>query len=352
MLVWVNVHGGFLIGFALLGIYWAGAAWRWFRLGESKLDRFLQKLRARERVKSLTIVGFVALVATFANPYGWKLHVHIYQYLSNHFLMDHIDEFQSPNFHLVAQKCFAVLLLITLVALAARGRKLRLSEGLIVLFAVYAGLYASRDLPVSSLLLVLIAGPLLSEAAEILADRSGLSSHGMSRLAARAVAFSQRMGAIESNLRGYLWPLAAVAVSCFVVFNGGNVGSHKLIDAHFDERRFPVEAVNYLQRSGVKEPLLSPDSWGGYIIYRLYPQVLMVVDDRHDLYGEDFLKSYLKMVNAEPGWQDFLREYHVHHVLFPKGTPLANLLAETPGWRLTYEDDVAVSFEKPAAAGR
>ena len=57
------------------------------------------------------------------NPYGWKLHVHIYRYLSNRFLMDHIDEFQSPNFHGVAQKCFAGLLLLTLVALALKRRE-------------------------------------------------------------------------------------------------------------------------------------------------------------------------------------------------------------------------------------
>jgi hypothetical protein len=31
MLVWVNVHGGFLVGFVLLGIFLFGAAWTWFK---------------------------------------------------------------------------------------------------------------------------------------------------------------------------------------------------------------------------------------------------------------------------------------------------------------------------------
>src|SRR5580700_6485829 len=31
MLVWVNVHGGFLVGFALLAIYWCSAAWQWLK---------------------------------------------------------------------------------------------------------------------------------------------------------------------------------------------------------------------------------------------------------------------------------------------------------------------------------
>src|SRR5258708_27759114 len=97
--------------------------------------------------------------------------------------MDHIDEFQSPNFDGAAQRCFAVLLLIALVALVARARELRLSEGLIVLFAVYAGLYASRNIPVSSLLLVLICGPLLSEAWKRVTPRGFLNNLWRTRTA-------------------------------------------------------------------------------------------------------------------------------------------------------------------------
>ena len=145
MLVWVNVHGGFLLGFVLLGIYWLSAAWQWFRLKEDRFEDVLQKIRAGKRTRDLAVIGILSALATLANPYGWRLHVHISRYLSNRFLMDHIDEFQSPNFHGVAQRCFAVLLLLTFVALAAKRREageFRASEVLVVMFAVYSGLYA------------------------------------------------------------------------------------------------------------------------------------------------------------------------------------------------------------------
>ena len=161
MVVWVNVHGGFLVGFALLGIYWVGAVWQWFKLREDRFNDALQKIRIGRRVRNLTIAGIVSAAATFVNPYGFQLHVHIYRYLSNRFLMDHIDEFQSPNFHYVAQKCFAVLLLLTLGALVVGRREIGASQGLVVLFAVYSGLYASRNIPVSSLLLILVIGPVV-----------------------------------------------------------------------------------------------------------------------------------------------------------------------------------------------
>ena len=338
MLVWVNVHGGFLLGFALLAIYWIGAAWQCLKLKEDRFDDVLRKIRAGRRLRVLTLTGILSALATLVNPYGRQLHVHIYRYLSNRFLMDHIDEFQSPNFHYVAQKCFAGLLLLTLVALAAKRREVGVTHSLVVLFAVYSGLYASRNIPVSALLLILVIGPWLSQAMERLGDRSP----GTQRFA--STRFLQRMESIEVSLRGHLWPVAAIALSCWVVAHGGKLGATPLMDAHFDAKRFPSGAVNYLEKQMIQGPLVSPDYWGGYLIYRLYPRVRMVVDDRHDFYGEEFLKSYLKMVHVEPGWQNFLEQHEARVVLVPKNSALANILAETGGWRATYGDDVAVAF--------
>jgi hypothetical protein len=158
--------------------------------------------------------------------------------------------------------------------------------------------------------------------------------------------FLQRMEAIEVGLRGHLWPIALVVLTCWIAAHDGKQGRKPLMDAHFDAKRFPVAAVSYLETQGVAGPLVSPDYWGGYLIYRLYPRVRMVVDDRHDFYGEEFLKSYLKMVHVEPGWEDFLRQHQAHCVVVPKDSPLANILGETVGWLAVYSDDVAVAFEK------
>lgn len=359
MLVWVNLHGGWLIGFVLLAIYWISAAWAWFRAGNDKLEDVLLQLRAGQRTMQLTLVALAAGVATLANPYGLRLHVHIYHYLSNRFLMDHIDEFQSPNFHGVAQRCFAGLLLIALVALGTKARRVRLSEVLVALFAVYAGLFASRNIPVSSLLLVIVVGPLLSEAVLHIRwprmlgrGRAELRSAGPFGFAqgeqprAAVPTFSGRMREVELSLRWHFWPVVAVALTCWIAMHGGHLGSKPVMNAHFDVVRFPVDAVSSIERSGSREPVLSPDYWGGYLIYRLHPAVLVVADDRHDLYGEEFFKSYLKMVHLQPGWDDLPRALGVRRILMPKGSPLANILTEHAGWRIVYRDDVAVLFEK------
>jgi hypothetical protein len=321
----VNVHGGFLVGFVLLGIFFLGAAWTWFRVKEGRIEEALQKIAAGKRARRLVAVGLLSVAASLMNPYGWKLYGHVYSYLSNRFLMDHIDEFQSPNFHGIAQKCFLVLLLITVAVLAARGRELRMSEGLTVLFAVYAGLYASRNIPVSSILLVMVVGP-------------RLPAPGIAR------GFFQRMAAVEVRLRGHAWPVVALVVTLMIAVNGGRVGANVLMDAHFDPKRMPVEAVNFLEQHEVKGPVLTPDYWGGYLIYRLYPKSLVVVDDRHDLYGEEFFKSYLKLIRGERGWEEFLRGHEASWALLPRDSVLASLLAVTQGWKQIYADDVAIGF--------
>jgi hypothetical protein len=286
------------------------------------------------------------------NPYGWKLHAHIYHYLSNRFLMDHIEEFQSPNFHGVAQKCFAVLLLLTLAAVALTKRKdgsWIVSEVLIILFAVYSGLYASRNLPVSALLLILVMGPRLTNALESLYekfDRKRLAAQGSPLQAQKP--FLSRMQSIDSALQGHLWPLAASLFILWIVFQGGKFGATTVMNAHFDAKRLPIAAVDLLKAQGVTAPVFAPDSWGGYLIYRLYPQIKVVVDDRHDFYGEDFLKDYLKTMHIEPDWKEFLSAHDVRVIVVPKGSALASILRETPSWRPVYADDVASVFEPSA----
>lgn len=333
--VWVNWHGGFLVGFVLQGIYLIAACAR-------KLNGSPDGSDALSRTRALLMTGVLMLVATFANPYGYKLHVHIYRYLSDRFLMDHIDEFLSPNFHGLPQKCFAVLLLLTIVGVAVGRTRLRTSQLLVTCFAVYTGLYASRNIPVSSMLLVLIMAPVLSTAAGEWVGNSAMVRRGL----ARWQDFGVRMKATESRLHGHAWAILVVVLGAWICFHQGRLGSRTLMNASFDGTRFPVQAVDFLARNHVREPVFCPDSWGGYLIYRLYPRTRVVVDDRHDLYGADFLKEYLKIMRGEDQWDRVLGEMHANWVLVPKASALANLLGEAPAWRNVYRDETAALFQR------
>jgi hypothetical protein len=71
----------------------------------------------------------------------------------------------------------------------------------------------------------------------------------------------------------------------------------------------------------------------------------VVVDDRHDLYGEAFLRSYLKIIHAEPGWQQALADRHITWVLIPANSTLASGLDGRPEWTSVYRDDTAGLYQ-------
>ncbi|MGA9529952.1 MAG: hypothetical protein WBS24_17700 [Terriglobales bacterium] len=340
-LLWVNLHGEWVLGFALLAIYIFSAiveSWR-------SQDPFAA-LTAAKRARSMGWAGAASALATFANPYGWRLHEHIVRYLTDRYLMDRISEFRSPNFHYWPARCFGVILVLTVFAFASHRKDVRISHILVALLATYIGLLSSRNLPISSMLLVLIIGPMLWGSFVVLAETPGAWGW-VRRRAAGMDSFSSRMSAQELHLRGHLWPVLSAIGALLVCLQGGWFGSRHVIHAQFEPKWVPVAAVDFLGNEPSTEPIFSRDSWGGYLIYRLYPKRLVVVDDRHDLYGSNRIRQLLVLMQGEPEWRRALDKLRVRTVLLPAGSTLANLLRELPQeWSVVYEDKLAVVFEK------
>jgi hypothetical protein len=339
MLVWVNLHGGFLVGLALIALYLVAAVFQAAVSGDGDA-----KAGAVRRVKTLAAVGVVCALVTFANPYGYRLHEHIYRYLTDRFLMDHIDEFLSPNFHGIAQKFFALIILLTIATAAIASKKIRLSELLVVAFAVYSGLYAARNIPVASLLLVMVIGPHLGAAIRSVSLEAKLSAIGKRWLDTFAD-FERRMGRLEGGVHGHWLPVAAILLGIWACLHAGRLGATPVMNASFDAKRFPVQAVEWLEQQGVSGPVFCPDAWGGYVIYSAYPRLQTVVDDRHDFYGSEYLKHYLKIIRVEPGWDEALAGERLWWVLLPKESAAATLLRQVPVWGVVYSDETAVVFE-------
>jgi hypothetical protein len=102
--LWANLHGGFAAWLATLAILPLA----------SGADRNWPAVR---RYAGLTAA---CALATVANPYGWQLHVHIATYLRSSWIMDHVQEFQSPRIRDESMLVFAALLLAG-VALSSRA---------------------------------------------------------------------------------------------------------------------------------------------------------------------------------------------------------------------------------------
>jgi hypothetical protein len=341
MVLWVNVHGGFLLGLALTWIYLAGAAWDGLFAPDAE-----GRSQARRRAGRLGATWLASAAATLVNPYGWALWQHIWRYLTNRYLMDHIQEFLSPNFHGAAEKSFAFILLATLGTLACNRRKISAATLLTILLAVYMGLYAARNIPIAAILLTVTVAPLLG--ASLQGKAHSQQPYRWQRLLARVDSFSAHMADMDLRLAGKVWPALAIALGLWIAVHGGRLGARRVMAAEFDPAKFPAGATSFLASHRIRQQVFNPDSWGGHLIYRLYPEYRVFMDDRHDFYGEQFVKDYVKVRGVEPGWQEILERWRVNWVLIKPGSTLANALKQMPGWRLAYEDKTATLFERVA----
>jgi len=68
MILWANLHGGYIIGIVLIGIYWLDGAYSRFT-AKFPSDR----ASATEKFKKLFIVMVACAISAMINPIGYKI---------------------------------------------------------------------------------------------------------------------------------------------------------------------------------------------------------------------------------------------------------------------------------------
>jgi hypothetical protein len=88
------------------------------------------------------------------------------------------------------------------------------------------------------------------------------------------------------------------------------------------------------------KPVLNEYGFGGLLIFS---GVRPFIDGRADLYGDQFMETYLSVVHAKGDMlDDVLCRYGIDWTMFGPDTVVSALMDRTPGWRRLYADKVAV----------
>ncbi len=141
-LLWTNLHGGFFVVFLVLLCH----------IGHAAVNAVIE----RDPVARAAFVGslrpwlltFAACFAvTFINPYGWQLHRHVVEYISDPYQLQHITEFQSMNFHAPVVVYFEPLMLLSIVVALWDARHRRFADVFLSLGWLHLALIAQRNLP-------------------------------------------------------------------------------------------------------------------------------------------------------------------------------------------------------------
>ena len=91
-------------------------------------------------------------------PYTYHLHVHIWEYLTDSFQREHIQEMMPINFQNPAARYFEILLLVGGGACFWHLRRKRFTECLLLVLFAHIGLIASRNIPIFGI----VAAPVLA----------------------------------------------------------------------------------------------------------------------------------------------------------------------------------------------
>jgi hypothetical protein len=151
---------------------------------------------------------------------------------------------------------------------------------------------------------------------------------------------------VSLQLRGFVFPVLATMLIGIALTSGVRFDPAQKGNQH-DAAKFPVEAVNWLKENPQQGNMFNEFIWGGYLLYRLWPEQSIYMDGTTDFYGEAFTREYASVISMQDGWQDTIKKYDVSWAILPSGRPLIQALESELGWQIIYQDTTATIIRSP-----
>jgi hypothetical protein len=302
--LWANLHGGFVLGLALIGPIGLEALWS----SEAK-DRVALAVR-------WGLFGLAAVAACCCTPYGWDTLLGAAKILSLGKLLTMIWEWMPTNF---GTWTFFEYSLLGLIGLGFyRGLTLSVPRIILLLGLTDMALAHARNIEIFAFIAPLVL-------AKPFAEQLGTLLTGATPVR-------------EGQPRSHVVMLAALTITV-----AGWVSTKAFVVNHpfsFLELQRPVAAVDALQKRHAQR-IFSTSPFGGYLLSR---DIKTFIDGRAELYGEQFVVDYFDAVTAKDvdTLLHLLDKYQIDATLLTPTLPATKVLDHIAGWKRLYADDIAV----------
>jgi hypothetical protein len=319
MVAWANFHGGFVIAFLFLGIAFLVELLRWLA------DR--SKIQSRVRAGRIALISLASAITGLLNPHGFSLYAYSWRTQTSAVQQAFIREWQSPDFHSWEMRGFEAMVILLLIGLALRRARPTVFSVVVAVVGLLLALQSVRHIAI----FVATATPLLAWTwSPTLTDVGARLSRVFSRMRP------------ERLLGAAAGVVAVITVVVLVVLR--SLLAHQ---AASTVDNYPSGAADYLDaHAAVGTHMFSDYAWGGYMIYRFYPQPSrrVFLFGEADLMGDTIMNEYVDVVGLHGDWLDILNRHNVDYVVFEPDMPLTSALATQPNWHLVYSDAVAVIY--------
>ena len=305
MVLWANLHGGFLLGFLIIGIFGGVALLR----------------RDWVNFKIYSLVGASCFAATFINPLGWHIYVGVATTLG-HFVQAYITEWWSFFGNIAVPGSIpGIIYILIFIAFELHYRtSCRLESRLLSWLFLSLGLYQYRYMPFFF----------------------------MFSTVPMALHFDRLLPKQSFNFKIDRTLLAAGIVGmCALPF------AYMKIDPVIElPQMLSEQDVTYLQTHFPNARVLNHWNNGGILIFRTRGAIPVFVDGRAaTAFPDDLLHDYFKLVQLEineTDWDTVLKKYQIDTVLWVKAhEELRRFLVERRGWKEAYAGEYTSIYVKP-----
>ena len=323
--VWANLHGGFIMGIAALGIYAACCGFQEVASG-----------RGLRRALGLSAVTVAGALATLATPYGLGNWYAIAHALANPYTRIAVADWQ-PLLRAIARSLHenpagAIYDLAPLAMMAALATAWLLAREtsdlpLVAIAAVMsvAALLSQRNVPIAA---IAIAVPLARHVALAMAAGRSHDHAAQSESPRPRVRLANQL------------VLAAIAIAMLA---GTNFFSGRLAAT----APYPAGALAFMKEHSLTGKVLNNFLWGEYLIWHLPPESKVFVDGRYDtVYPESVLRQFMLFHFDKPGGADILEQWPHDFVLIAPDSGSNRIMKARAGWKLIYRDDSAMLYAR------
>jgi len=312
--LWANLHGQFLMGLLLLGLYVAAEGTE-FLLRISGVDSIPPPSHSLAKV--LAIAG-LSVVATLFTPYLFNLYPSALETTYSKVLFDDFQEMQAMAFRRPQDFVLMLLVMAAFLALGRQRSRDLFKIGAMVIFTMFA-FRVQRDLWCAVL-----------PAIAVIAD---------------AVADCQSEPKRQKSEQLSKWEKPLVAVLVLVVFLVAilRLASNPVL-LNRTSRAFPVKACDYIRANQLPGPLFNTYYWGGFLMWYL-PEYPVSIDGRLNLYGAEINERYFKVTGGNQRFETEPSFVGARIILLERNSAMIKALTTLPAlrdqFRVAYQDDVA-----------
>lgn len=329
-LVWANFHGGFLSGFAVIGIFIVGEAMRRVLAGPRPAKTL--HLTNWQELLRLGLIGIGGgFLATLINPYGWNIYREIYDTFSQPDILNRIAEWLPVSLQSVGSHNAIILGILLITLILINKFNFDFTKLALAITFFFFGVSSWRHLP----LFALVSLPLLIE------QLGPVVEHGLRELARKSWLL------LILSLLVFGWGLNKIDVLKTTLASPANFSQ---------ATGYPVLAMDYIKQhfsSDVR--LVTEYGWGGYAIWQL-PNYKVFIDGRMAIWRQNgwrIFDEYTKLLSLNSqNITQMTEKWRPEIILLPRGYPVNNALESNPAeWQLIYSDEVSLLWQHQSADG-